>query len=130
MCLKLKAQILGSSVRARMLDLSIKLIFGHFLKFLELFKGFRLILHQIDIPISTQIIRKGHEVMLTIATLIGPHTSVCIIPNTSDARSTISVNGVLVILPRRHGSHVSNDSKSIDLRRPSLWSFFMWFAPT
>jgi hypothetical protein len=40
------------------------------------------------------------------------------------------VDGGLVILPRRHGSHVSKDSKSIDPRRPSSWSFFMRFTPT
>jgi hypothetical protein len=50
-----------------MLDLSIELIFDLFLKFLELFKGLRLMLHQIYIPISTQIIYKGHEVTITIA---------------------------------------------------------------
>src|SRR3954470_13384517 len=37
------------------------------LKFLELFKGFRLVLHQVNIPISTQVISKGHEVTKTIA---------------------------------------------------------------
>jgi hypothetical protein len=67
MFLKLKTQILASSVRTKMLDLSNELIFDLFLKFLELFKGFRFMLHQIDISISTQIISKGHEVMMTIA---------------------------------------------------------------
>src|ERR1041384_1774888 len=58
---------------------------------------------------------------------MGPHTSVCMIPNKSSARSIIPLNGVLVILPMRHGSHVSRDPKSNESRSPSLWSFSMRF---
>jgi hypothetical protein len=54
MCLKLETQILAPSIRTKVLDFPIELIFDLILKFLELFKGFRLMLHQIDIPISTQ----------------------------------------------------------------------------
>jgi hypothetical protein len=64
MHLKLVAQILALSIRMKVLDLLIKLIFDIILKFLELLKGFRLIFHQIDIPISTQ---EGHKVTITIA---------------------------------------------------------------
>ena len=41
---------------------------------------------------------------------IGPHTSVCMIPNKSVARSIVSENGVVIILPMRHGSQVPSDS--------------------
>src|SRR3954467_10200571 len=61
--------------------------------------------------------------------LIGPHTSVCMISNKSLARSIVPENGVLVILPMRHGSHVSNDSKSRDSKSPSAWSFFIRLTP-
>jgi hypothetical protein len=66
MCLKLETQILTSSVRTKLLDLSIKLIFDLFLKLLEVFNSFRLMFHQVDIPISTQIVSKGHKVMITM----------------------------------------------------------------
>src|ERR1044072_5445672 len=51
------------------------------------------------------------------------------IPNKSTARSIVPLNGVLVIFPIRHGSHVSGDPKSNDSRSPSLWSFSMRFIP-
>jgi hypothetical protein len=67
MCLKLETQILAPLVRTKLLDLSIELIFDLFLKLLELLKSFRLVLHQVDKSISTEIIIKGHKVMITIA---------------------------------------------------------------
>jgi hypothetical protein len=67
MCLKLETQILTPLIRTKVLDFPIELIFNLILKFLELSKDFRLMLHQIDIPTSTQIISKGHEVTITIA---------------------------------------------------------------
>src|SRR5215216_4201205 len=44
---------------------------------------------------------------------MGPHTSVCIISNKSVARSIVPENGVLVILPMRHGSQVPNDYNQV-----------------
>jgi hypothetical protein len=48
MHLKLEAQILAPSIRMKVLDFPIKLIFDLILKFLELFKGFKLMLHKIE----------------------------------------------------------------------------------
>ena len=42
--------------------------------------------------------------------LVGNNTSVCIISNKSVACSIVPENGVLVILPMRHGSQASSDS--------------------
>src|SRR4051812_130424 len=67
MIAKLVTQILATSIRSKVLDFPSKLIFDLILKFLELFKGFRLVLHQVNIPISTQVISKGHEVTKIIA---------------------------------------------------------------
>jgi hypothetical protein len=50
MHLKLIAQIHTPSIRMKVLDFLIELIFDLTLEFLELFKGFRVMLHQIDIP--------------------------------------------------------------------------------
>src|SRR3954469_8795714 len=93
------------------------------LKFLKLLESFGLMFHEIDIPISTQVIREGKNITITTArcythwaTHIGMYDSV--------ARSIIPENGVLVILPIRHASHLSSDSRS-----PSEWSFFMRFTP-
>ena len=44
-----------------------KLVFYFSLEFLELFIGFRLISHLVDIIISTEIISKGDEVTTTIS---------------------------------------------------------------
>jgi hypothetical protein len=67
MHLELEAQRLAPSIRTKVLDFPIKLIFDLILKFLELFKGFKLMLRETDIPISTQVIIKGHKVTITIA---------------------------------------------------------------
>src|ERR1041384_1356114 len=67
MIAKLVTQILATTIRSKVLDFLSELIFDLILKFLELFKGFRLVLHQVNIPISTQVISKGHEVTKTIA---------------------------------------------------------------
>src|SRR3954469_2200347 len=64
---KLVTQILATSIRSKVLDFLSELILNLILKFLEPFKGFRLMLHQVNIPISTQVISKGHEVTKTIA---------------------------------------------------------------
>jgi hypothetical protein len=57
-------------------------------------------------------------ITLRVEMLISPHTSVCMIPKKLVALSTKPVNGVLVI-PMRHGSHISRESKSNDPRSPS-----------
>jgi hypothetical protein len=63
MIAKLMTQILTSPIRSQGLNFLATLIFNLILKFLELFKGFRLMLHQIDIAISTQIINESYEVL-------------------------------------------------------------------
>src|SRR4051812_22602279 len=129
MVIKLMAHVLTSSVRLKKLYFLSKLILCFILEFFELFKGFRLMFHQIDISIPTQIISEGNEVLITplAVVLIGPHTSLCTSPNKSDALSQLFAKGVLVILPSRQDSHVLNDSKSNEVRIPSSWSFFMRF---
>ena len=67
MIAKLVTQILTTSIRSKVLDFLSELILDLILKFLEPFKGFRLMRHQVNIPISTQVISKGHEVTKTIA---------------------------------------------------------------
>src|SRR4051812_42359816 len=131
MTAKLVTQILATSIRSKVLDFLPELILDLILKFLEPFKGFSLMLHQVNIPISTQVISKGHEVTKAIAcgTFMGPHTFVCMIPNKSSTCSIIPLNGILVIFPMRHGSHVSRDPKSNESRSPSLWSLSMRFIP-
>src|SRR6266566_7714557 len=107
------------------------MIFNFTLKLLELFKHLRLVFHQVNIPISTQIISEGKKIAISTARF-NTHwiaTSTCIVSNKSLARFIISENGVLVILPKRHGPHVSTDSKSRESKDPSAWSFFMRFTP-
>src|SRR3954462_868449 len=101
------------------------------LKFLKLLESFGLMFHEIDIPISTQVIREGKNITITTArcytywtTHIGMYDFHKFV-----ARSIIPENGVLVILPIRHASHLSSDSKSSDSRSPSEWSFFIRFIP-
>src|ERR1043165_9425147 len=67
MTAKLVTQILATRIRLKVLDFLSELIFDLILKFLELFKGFRLVLHQVNISISAQVISKGHEITKTIA---------------------------------------------------------------
>src|SRR3954469_24141710 len=118
-------------MRSQKFNLLVTLILYLTLKLLKLLESFGLMFHEIDIPISTQVIHEGKNITITSrdATLIGPHTSVCMISNKSVARSIIPENGVLVILPIRHASHLSSDSKSSDSRSPSEWCFFIHFTP-
>ena len=75
------------------------------LKFFELFKCFRLVFHQVDIPISAQIICEGQKITIPAVSLNTHRTrQLCIISNKSVARSIVPENGILVILPMRHGS--------------------------
>src|SRR3990170_8541671 len=62
MLAKLMTKIFASTIRPQKLNLFVTMIFYLILKFFELFKGFRLMLHQVDIAIPTQIISKSHEV--------------------------------------------------------------------
>ena len=49
---------------------------SHFtLKFFELFKCFRILFHQVDIPIPTQIICEGQKIMIPAACLNTHRTS-------------------------------------------------------
>ena len=89
-------------------------------------------LHLVDIAISIKIIRKCYEVLGSplAVVLIGPHTSVCMSSNKSDALSRKHVKGVLAILPCKQASHVLYDSKLNEVRSPSECSFFMCFSLT
>src|SRR3954463_9022531 len=65
MVIKLMAHVLASSVRPKKLYFLAELILCFILEFFELFKGFLLMFHQIDISIPTQIISEGNEVLIT-----------------------------------------------------------------
>src|SRR3954469_14634303 len=127
---KLVTWIFTSTIRSQKFNLLVTLILYLTLKFLKLLESFGLMFHEIDIPISTQVICEGKNITITTTRCYthGPQTSVCMISNKSVARSIIPENGVLVILPIRHASHLSSDSKSSDSRSPSEWSFFMRFT--
>ena len=62
MIAKLVTQIFTSAIRSQGLYFLATLILYLILKLLELFKSFRLMLHQIDITISTEIINESNEV--------------------------------------------------------------------
>src|SRR3989337_1277821 len=62
MLAKLMTKVFAFAIRPQKLNPFVTMIFNLILKFFELFKGFRLMLHQVDIAISTQIISKSHEV--------------------------------------------------------------------
>ena len=67
MHLKLKTQIFATSIRSKVLNFLVELIFNLLLKLFELIKSFRLVLHQVDIPVSTQIISEGNKITIPIA---------------------------------------------------------------
>ena len=113
MKMKLVTQIFSSTIRSYKLYFLVMMIFHSTLKFFELFKCFRLMFHQVDIPISAQIICEGQKITIPAASLNihrTAYTSVCIISNKSVACSIVPENGVLVILPMRHGLQASTDS--------------------
>ena len=90
----------------------VTMIFHFTLKFFELFKCFRLMFRQVDIPISAQIMCEGKKILIPAAS-INTHRTTYISMydfHKSVARSIVPENGVLVILPKRHGSQASNDS--------------------
>ena len=64
MIIKLLAHVLTSTIRSQKFYSLAELILNLVLKLFELFKSFRLVPHQIDISISTQVIDKSHEVLI------------------------------------------------------------------
>src|SRR6187399_269867 len=62
-------QIFTPTIRSQELYFSVTLILNLILKFFELFKGLRLVFHQIDIPVSTQVIREGENITVASASL-------------------------------------------------------------
>src|ERR1043165_3199517 len=65
MIIKLLTQIFTSTIRSQKFDRLAELILYFILKLLELFKGFRLMPHQVDISISAQVVGESHEVLVT-----------------------------------------------------------------
>ena len=66
---KLITQRFTSTIRSYKLYFLVTMIFHFTLKFFELFKCFRLMLHQVDILISTQIICEGEKITIPAASL-------------------------------------------------------------
>ena len=66
---KLVTQIFSSAVRSYKLYFLVTMILNFTLKFFELFKCFRLVLHQVDIPIYAQIISEGQKITIPAASL-------------------------------------------------------------
>src|SRR3954466_15721233 len=66
---KLVTQIFSSTIRSQKLYFLVTMIFHFTLKFFELFKCFRLMFHQVDIPIYVQIICEGQKIMIPAASL-------------------------------------------------------------
>ena len=64
MIIQLLAHVLTSTIRSHKLYSLVELILNLVLKLSELFKSFRLVPHQIDISISTQVVGKSHEVLI------------------------------------------------------------------
>src|SRR3989337_451356 len=66
---KLVTQIFSSTIRSQKLYFLVTMIFCFTLKFFELFKCFRLMFHQVDIPISAQIISEDKKIMIPAVSL-------------------------------------------------------------
>src|SRR3989337_4144205 len=66
---KLITQIFTSTIRSQKLYFLVTMIFHFTLTFFELFKCFRLMFHQVDIPISAQIICEGEKITIHAASL-------------------------------------------------------------
>src|SRR3990170_2162806 len=66
---KLVTQIFSSTIGSQKLCFLVTMIFHFTLKFFELFKCFRLMFHQEDIPISAQIICEGQKITIPAASL-------------------------------------------------------------
>src|SRR3990170_7833140 len=66
---KLVTQIFSSTIGSQKLYFLVTMIFHFTLKFFKKFKCFRLMFHQVDIPISAQIICEGEKIMIPAASL-------------------------------------------------------------
>src|SRR3989337_3131166 len=66
---KFVTQIFSSTIRSQKLYFLVMMIFHFTLKFFELFKCFRLMFHQVDIPIPAQIICEGQKITIPAAIL-------------------------------------------------------------
>src|SRR3954470_21690929 len=66
---KLVTQIFSSTIRSLKLYFLVTMIFHFTLKLFELFKCFRFMFHQEDIPISAQIICEGQKITIPAASL-------------------------------------------------------------
>src|SRR3990170_8915637 len=64
---KLVTQIFASAIRSLKLYFLVTMILHFTLKFFELFKCFRLVFDEVDIPIPTQIICEGQKIMIPAA---------------------------------------------------------------
>src|SRR3989337_1175616 len=64
---KLVTQIFASAIRSQKLYFLVTMILYFTLKFFKLFKCFRLLFHQVDIPIPTQIICEGQKITIPAA---------------------------------------------------------------
>ena len=87
--------------------------------------------HQVDIPISAQIICEGQKIMIPAASLnifIGPHTSVCMISRGAFALSPLAEKGLFVIFPSRQDSQTSQVPTFSSLKGPSFASIFILFT--
>src|SRR3954470_24746630 len=67
MLAKLVTYIFTSTIRTYKFNLLVTLILYLTLKLLKLLESFGLMLHEIDIPISTQVIREGKNITITTA---------------------------------------------------------------
>src|SRR3990170_1632700 len=66
---KLVTQIFSSTIRSQKLYFLVTMIFCFTLKFFELFKCFRLMFYQVDIPISAQIICEDQKIPIPAVSL-------------------------------------------------------------
>ena len=106
----------------------VMMIFHFTLKFFELFKCFRLMFHQVDIPISAQIICEGQKITLFTACLSThwtAHIKMCYFQQVAilfhftenEAFQSSCQCGMICISQAIQNQVSPND--------PSAWSFFM-----
>ena len=70
----IEGQTCNSNIRLRdqiteKLYFLVTMILHFTMKFFEIFKHFRLVFHQVDIPISAQIICEGHKITIPAASI-------------------------------------------------------------
>ena len=97
----------------------------HFtLKFFELLKCFRFMFHQVDIPISAQIICEGQKIMIPVASLNTHRTAYISMYYFQQVCCSLHYSG------ERSLSHLDHEAWFTSIRWcPSAWSFFMHFIP-